>query len=146
MFKLGVMDGLLYIIAEDWCTVKFSESRFTQMKPDCWYMLALAYDGNSISIYLNGEKTHTFPSATGKGKAVKSESVLGDMPDAYFKDFMFFSKALTDDATRQPAAGETNVPQHVQFSGSTKIHPLICKVLLRKRTYRNLTQLLHYIL
>lgn len=111
VFKLGVMDGLLYVIAEDWCTAKLIESRFTQIKPDCWYMLALAYDGSAMSLYLNGEKTYTFPckpSAT--GKAAKSEFVIGDMLDAYFKDFMLFNKALTDEAIRKLASGEAMLP------------------------------------
>lgn len=107
VFELGIMDGLLYLIVEDWCMAKFSESHFTRMKPDCWYMLALAYDGSSMGIYLNGERTHTLPcEPLATGGAANSDFVLGDMLDAYFKDFMLFGKALTDDAIRKLASGE----------------------------------------
>ena len=59
-FCLGMMDGLLYVGAVDWCAVKFSEYTLGRFTTDQWYALALVYDGSLLSVYLNGEKKDTF--------------------------------------------------------------------------------------
>ena len=39
MFRLGIMDGLIYVIGPDWCGIKFPESTLGRFTPQCWYKL-----------------------------------------------------------------------------------------------------------
>jgi len=95
-FCLGMMDGLLYVGAVDWCAVKFSEYTLGRFTTDQWYALALVYDGSLLSVYLNGEKKDTFRCNPEKGKLSASDCVIGEKLDAYFKTFRLFGKALSD--------------------------------------------------
>lgn len=59
-FCLGMMGGLLYVAAVDWCAVKFSECTVGKFTTDHWYELAIVYDGILLTVYLDGEKKDTF--------------------------------------------------------------------------------------
>ena len=96
IFRLGIMDGKLYVAAVDWCAVKFSEYKLGRFTTNQWYKLAVVYDGSLLSVYLNGEKKDTFRCDPEKGKHSASDCVIGEKLDAYFKTFRLFGKALSD--------------------------------------------------
>lgn len=88
MFQMGIMDGLLYVAAIDWCAIKFSEYKVAEFVTDRWYSIAIVYDGKILSAWLEGEKKDSFKcKAPYKGKAEK-ELCIGKRLDAYFKNFL----------------------------------------------------------
>lgn len=95
-FCFGIMDGLLYVAAVDWCAVKFSECTVGKFTTDHWYELAIVYDGVLLTVYLDGEKKDTFRCNPPKGKASKAELLIGKKLDAYFRTFRLFGKALSN--------------------------------------------------
>lgn len=95
-FCLGIMGGLLYVAAVDWCAVKFSEDTVGKFITDHWYELAIVYDGSLLIVYLNGEKKDIFRCNPPKGKAFKAKLLIGHRLDAYFRNFRLFGKALSD--------------------------------------------------
>lgn len=96
-FGLGIMDGLLYVGAVDWCAVKFNESTVGRFVPDRWYTLALVYDGSLLTVYLNGGKKDTFRCKHKMRYVSDADITIGNKLDAYFKTFRFFDKALSDE-------------------------------------------------
>lgn len=60
MFQMGIMDGLLYVAAIDWCAIKFSEYKVAEFVTDRWYSIAIVYDGKILSAWLEGEKKDSF--------------------------------------------------------------------------------------
>ena len=60
MFQMGIMDGLLYVVAIDWCAIKFSEYKVAEFVTDHWYSIAIVYDGKILSAWLEGEKKDSF--------------------------------------------------------------------------------------
>ena len=83
MFQMGIMDGLLYVAAIDWCAIKFSEYKVAGFVTDHWYSIAIVYDGKILSAWLEGEKKDSFKcKAPCKGKAEK-ELCIGKQLDAY---------------------------------------------------------------
>ena len=95
-FCFGIMDGLLYVAAVDWCAVKFSECTVGKFTTDHWYELAIVYDSTLLTVYLDGEKKDTFRCNPPKRKASKAELLIGKKLDAYFRTFRLFGKALSD--------------------------------------------------
>lgn len=94
MFQMGIMDGLLYVAAIDWCAIKFSEYKVAEFVTDRWYSIAIVYDGKILSAWLEGEKKDSFKcKAPYKGKAEK-ELCIGKRLDAYFKNFLIFDPGI----------------------------------------------------
>lgn len=104
MFQLGIMDGLIYVIGPDWCSIKFSESTLGRFAPQCWYKLGLVYDGNLLTVYLDGVKKDSFRCKPASKRTAKAELVIGEKLDAYFKDFRIFDRALPDEQMQQLAS------------------------------------------
>lgn len=104
MFQLGIMDGLIYVIGPDWCGIKFPESTLGRFTPQCWYRLGLVYDGNLLTVYLDGVKKDTFRCKPASKRTAKAELVIGEKLDAYFKDFRIFDRALPDEQMQQLAS------------------------------------------
>lgn len=110
-FCLGVMDGELYVAAVDWCAVRFSEYTVGKFTTDHWYELAIVYDGKILSAWLEGEKKDSFKcKAPCKGKAEK-ELCIGKQLDAYFKNFLIFDRALSDNEINSLTSGEETLQQ-----------------------------------
>lgn len=106
MFQMGIMDGLLYVAAIDWCAIKFSEYKVTEFVTDHWYSIAIVYDGKILSAWLEGEKKDSFKcKAPYKGKAEK-ELCIGKRLDAYFKNFLIFDRALSGNEISSLTSGE----------------------------------------
>lgn len=112
-FCLGMMDGLLYVGAVDWCAVKFSECTVGKFTTDYWYELAIVYDGTLLTVYLDGEKKDTFRCNPAKGKlsASKAELLIGKKLDAYFRTFRLFGKALSDREVSQLSSSAGITPE-----------------------------------
>lgn len=110
-FRLGIMDGLLYVAAVDWCAVKFSEYTVGKFTTDHWYELAIVYDGILLTVYLDGEKKDTFRCNPLKEKASKAELLIGHRLDAYFKTFRLFGKALSDREVSQLSSSGEITPE-----------------------------------
>ena len=104
MFRLGIMDGLIYVIGPDWCGIKFPESTLGRFTPQCWYKLGLVYDGNLLTVYLDGVKKDTFRCEPASKRTAKAELVIGEKLDAYFKGFRIFDRALSDEQMQQLAS------------------------------------------
>ena len=97
MFRLGIMDGLVYVIGLDWCGIKFSESTLGRFIPQCWYKLGLVYDGNLLTVYLDDVKKDTFRCKPASKRTANAKLVIGEKLDAYFKNFRIFDRALSDE-------------------------------------------------
>ena len=109
MFQMGIMDGLLYVAAIDWCVIKFSEYKVAEFVTDRWYSIAIVYDGKILSAWLEGEKKDSFKcKAPYKGKAEK-ELCIGKRLDAYFKNFLIFDRALSGNEINSLTSGEENI-------------------------------------
>lgn len=105
-FELAIVNGVLYMAAVDWCAVKFHEPKVGTFATDCWYTLALVYDGRSLTVYLDGEKKETFRCKFKKKYVFDTNITIGDNLAAYFKTFRLFDKALSDKEIRlMEAAG-----------------------------------------
>lgn len=111
-FGLGIMDGLLFVGAVDWCAVKFNESTVGRCVPDRWYTLALVYDGSLLTVYLNGEKKDTFR-CKHKKRYVSDRQTIGNKLDAYIKTFRFFDKALSDEEIGLMETDKGKAPKRV---------------------------------
>lgn len=112
MFRLGIMDGLVYVIGLDWCGIKFPESTLGRFTPQCWYRLGLVYDGNLLTVYLDGVKKDTFRCESASKRTVNAELVIGEKLDAYFKNFRIFDRALSDEQMQQLASDEEIRPEN----------------------------------
>lgn len=112
MFELGIMDGLIYVIAPDWCTVKFSDNTLGRLTPQCWYRLGLVYDSGLLSVYLDGMKKDTFRCQPASRRKTNAELVIGSKLDAYFKNFRIFDRALSDEQISQLSSGEEIRPEN----------------------------------
>lgn len=111
MFQMGIMDGLLYVAAIDWCAIKFSEYKVAGFVTDHWYSIAIVYDGKILSAWLEGEKKDSFKcKAPYKGKAEK-ELCIGKRLDAYFKNFLIFDRALSGNDINSLTSGEETLQQ-----------------------------------
>lgn len=106
IFQLGIMDGLIYTIGLDWCTVKFSESTLGKFIPQYWYTFALTYDGNLLTVYLGGVKKDTFKCKPASKRTTNAELVIGENLDAYFKNFLLFDRALSGEDIAALTSGE----------------------------------------
>ena len=106
VFRLGIMDGQLYVATPDWCVVKFSEYTVVKFTTDHWYELAVVYDGTLLTVYLSGEKKGTFRCESGKGEVSNADLLIGNLLDAYFRTFRLFGKALSGrEVSQLPSAG-----------------------------------------
>lgn len=112
MFRLGIMDGLIYVIGLDWCGIKFPESTLGRFTPQCWYKLGLVYDGNLLTVYLDGVKKDTFRCEPASKRTAKAELAIGKKLDAYFKGFRIFDRALSDEQMQQLASDEEFRPEN----------------------------------
>ncbi len=112
MFRLGIIDGLIYVIGLDWCGIKFSEYTLGRLTPQCWYRLGLVYDGGLLTVYLDGMKKETFKCKSASERTANAELVIGDKLDAYFKNFRIFDHALSDEQVQQLASEEELCPEN----------------------------------
>lgn len=110
-FCLGMMGGLLYVAAVDRCAVKFSEYTVGKFTTDHWYELAIVYDDDLFTVYLDGKKKDTFRCNPPKEKASKAELLIGHRLDAYFKTFRLFGKALSDWEVSQLSSSGEIIPE-----------------------------------
>lgn len=111
MFTLSIMDGRLYVAGLDWCAVKFAESVIGRLVPDRWYSLALVYDGNLLTTYLDGEKKDTSRCKLRKKYASNDNLTIGNKLDACFKSFRLFGRALSGEEVRLLESDEGISPE-----------------------------------
>lgn len=110
-FRLGIMDGLLYVAAPDWCVIKFSEAKIGRLTTHRWYKLALVYDTHSLTIYLDGIKKEECWCTPAIGEKSKAELQIGERLDAYFRNFRIFDCVLSDGQVERLSQGEELDPQ-----------------------------------
>ena len=110
-FLFGIMDGLIYATAQDWCGIKFSEYTLGRLTTNRWYKLGLVYDGSALTVYLDGVRKDTFRCKPASKRTSKEELIIGDKLDAYFKNFRIFDRALSDEQISQLSSGEEITPE-----------------------------------